>query len=112
MPTTDARTRMRTLRGWAISLLEEACAIRGCEEHCWIQDRAFDTARSEPRSGSTATVAVAALKAVLDGIGNTCPECLPKIDPASSGTGWRPRRPCRTDALACRQASTVFTVST
>lgn len=30
---------IRTLRGWAISVLQEAGAIRECEEHSWMQDR-------------------------------------------------------------------------
>jgi hypothetical protein len=37
---------IRTLRGWAISVLQEAGAIHECEEHGW-----------------------------LDSIGDTCPEC-------------------------------------
>ncbi len=42
-----------TLRGWAISVLTDAGAIKECEEHGWMQDRgnpharerAFDVAR-------------------------------------------------------------------
>jgi hypothetical protein len=86
MTRTIKRKKARTLRGWAISVLDEAGAIRECEEHCWIQDRAdphareraFDMARSDPPPGSTATEAVAALDDVLDGIGDVCPECLPE----------------------------------
>jgi hypothetical protein len=41
MLMTKERPRaIRTLRGWAISVLQEAGAIRECEEHGWIQDRA------------------------------------------------------------------------
>jgi hypothetical protein len=36
--TTERRPAIRTLRGWAISLLQEAGAIRECEEHGWMQD--------------------------------------------------------------------------
>ena len=36
---------IRTLRGWAISVLQEAGAIRECEEHGWMQDRADPHAR-------------------------------------------------------------------
>jgi hypothetical protein len=43
--TKDRRPPIRTLRGWAISVLLEAGAIRECEEHGWMQDRT-DTARS------------------------------------------------------------------
>ncbi len=50
---------IRTLRGWAISVLQEAGAICECEEHGWMQDRgdpharqsAFDIARKEPPCG-------------------------------------------------------------
>ncbi|MGY3530739.1 hypothetical protein ACVISU_003507 [Bradyrhizobium sp. USDA 4452] len=49
---------IRTLRGWAINVLNEA-AIRECEEHGWMQDRAdphareraFDIARGDPPAG-------------------------------------------------------------
>jgi hypothetical protein len=50
----ERRSPIRTLRGWAISVLQEAGAVRECEEHGWMQDRAdpharqraFDIARS------------------------------------------------------------------
>jgi hypothetical protein len=41
----EKRPAIRTLRGWAISVLQEAGAIRECEEHCWIQDCADPHAR-------------------------------------------------------------------
>ncbi|MET4717263.1 hypothetical protein ABIF64_000581 [Bradyrhizobium japonicum] len=34
----ERRPVTRTLRGWAISVLQEAGAIRECEEHGWMQD--------------------------------------------------------------------------
>jgi hypothetical protein len=84
--TTIERTKARSMRAWAISILDETGAIRECEEHCWIRDRAdpharekaYDIARSHPPSGSTAAEAAAALDDVLDGIGDVCPECLPE----------------------------------
>ena len=36
----EKRPAIRTLRGWAISVLQEAGAIRECEEHGWMKDRA------------------------------------------------------------------------
>ena len=33
LTTKERRPAIRTLRGWAISLLKEASAIRECEEH-------------------------------------------------------------------------------
>ncbi|QOZ35943.1 hypothetical protein [Bradyrhizobium sp. CCBAU 53421] len=42
--TRERRPAIRTLRGWAIHVLQEASAIRECEEHGWMQDRAVDLA--------------------------------------------------------------------
>ena len=83
--TTERRPAIRTLRGWAISLLQEAGAIRECEEHGWMQDRAdpharqraVEAARHDPRPGVTPDAAVAEVREVLDSIGDTCPECPP-----------------------------------
>ena len=44
--TKERRPAIRTLRGWAISILQEAGAIRECEEHGWMQDRADPHARA------------------------------------------------------------------
>ncbi|MBR0719620.1 MULTISPECIES: hypothetical protein [Bradyrhizobium] len=84
MPMTkERRPRIRTLRGWAIAVLNDAGAIRECEEHGWMQDRAdrhareraFDVARQNPPDGVPPEAAAAAMEEVLDGIGDTCPEC-------------------------------------
>jgi hypothetical protein len=37
-PTTKRRSAIRTPRGWAISVLQEAGAIRECEDHSWMRD--------------------------------------------------------------------------
>jgi hypothetical protein len=79
------RPAIRTLRGWAISVLQEAGAIRECEEHGWMRDRAdlhargraLDMARYAAPPGVPAEAAAAAIADVLDGIGDTCPECPP-----------------------------------
>jgi hypothetical protein len=76
---------IRTLRGWAISVLQEAGAIRECEEHGWMQDRAdphareraFDIARREPPAGVSPQAAAVGIAEVLDSIGDICPECPP-----------------------------------
>jgi hypothetical protein len=81
--TIERRRAIRTLRGWAISVLLEAGAIRECEEHGWMQDRAdpyarehaFDIARQDPPTGVSAQAAAAAIAEVLGSIGDTCPEC-------------------------------------
>jgi hypothetical protein len=83
--TKEPRPAIRTLRGWAISVLQEAGAIRECEEHGWMQDRAdphareraFDIARQHPPDGFFRGEAAAAIEDVLASIGDTCPECPP-----------------------------------
>jgi hypothetical protein len=80
------RSAIRTLRGWAISVLQEAGAIRECEEHGWMQDRAdphareraLAAARQDTPSGVASEQAVAEVRDVLDSIGDTCPECPPE----------------------------------
>ncbi|KRQ00340.1 hypothetical protein AOQ73_19230 [Bradyrhizobium pachyrhizi] len=81
--TRERRPAIRTLRGWAIHVLQEAGAIRECEEHGWMQDRAdphardraFDIARKDPPAGISTDEAVDEVREVLDSIGDTCPEC-------------------------------------
>jgi hypothetical protein len=81
--TSERRPAIRTLRGWAIYVLQEAGAIRECEEHGWMQDRAdshareraFDIARRDPPTGVSTDEAAAEIRDVLGSIGDTCPEC-------------------------------------
>jgi hypothetical protein len=81
--TIERRPAIRTLHGWAISVLKEAGAIRECEKHGWMQDRAdphareraFEIARESPPDGISAAAAAVAVGEVLDSIGDTCPEC-------------------------------------
>ena len=83
--TKERRSPIRTLRGWAISVLQEARAIRECEEHGWMQDRtdpharerAFDIARQDPPYGRPQAEAVVEIENILASIGDTCPECPP-----------------------------------
>jgi hypothetical protein len=83
--TKEPRPPTRTLRGWAISVLHEAGAIKECEEHGWMQDRAdphardhaLDLAREERPAGISPQAAAVAVAEVLDAIGDTCPECPP-----------------------------------
>jgi hypothetical protein len=83
--TKERRPAIRTLRGWAISVLQEDGAIRECDEHGWMQDRAdphareraLVIARQDPPFGVSPDEAVAAVRDVLDWIGDTCPECPP-----------------------------------
>jgi hypothetical protein len=82
----NARPAVRTLRGWAISVLLEAGAIHECEFHGWIRDRAdpharecaVHIARQHPSAGLSSDAAVAEVREVLDSIGDTCPECPPE----------------------------------
>ena len=81
--TTETRPAIRTLGGWAISVLHEAGAIRECEKHGRMQDReapharerAFDIARRNPPPDISPQAAMVAVAEILDGIGDTCPEC-------------------------------------
>jgi hypothetical protein len=83
--TKERRPAIRTLRGWAIGALQDAGAIRECEQHGWMRDhgdphardRALDLARENPPSGVSSQAAAVAIVEVLDSIGDTCPECLP-----------------------------------
>jgi hypothetical protein len=90
--TKVSRPAIRTLRGWAISVLLAAGTIRECEEHGWMQDRAdphareraFAIARKDPPAGISCEAATVAITEVLAGIGDTCPEC-PAVDGADFG---------------------------
>jgi hypothetical protein len=85
LKTKEGRPAIRTLRGWAIHVLQEAGAIRECEEHGWAKDRAdphareraVNLARQDRPNGVSPDDAVAEVREVLDSIGDTCPECLP-----------------------------------
>ena len=86
--TKERRPAIRTLRGWAIHVLQEAGAIRECEEHGWARDRAdpyarehaLDIARLEPPEGLSPDQAVEEVREVLGSIGDECPECPPGKD--------------------------------
>jgi len=79
----EKRPDTRTLSGWAVAVLHEAGAIRECEHHGWMQDRAdpharvhaIDIARKNPPPGLSSQAAAGAITEVLDSIGDTCPEC-------------------------------------
>jgi hypothetical protein len=82
----ERRLAIRTLRGWAISVLQEAGAIRECEERGWMLDRAdphaleraIAIAREDHPVGISPDQAVAEIRDVLDAIGDVCPECPPE----------------------------------
>jgi hypothetical protein len=83
--TKERRPPTRTLRGWAIAVLNEAHAICECPDHGWMQDRADPHARERastmarhyPPPGVSPEAAAAEIREVLDSIGDTCPECPP-----------------------------------
>jgi hypothetical protein len=87
LTTKERRTATRTVGAWAIAILQEAGAIRECEYHGWMQDRAdphaweraFEIARQNPPPGLSETEAVAEIEEVLASIGDTCPECPPDV---------------------------------
>ncbi len=76
---------VRTLRGWTISVLQEGGAIRECEEHGWMKDRAdphaheraLVSARQDSPPGLSPEQ-VAEVRDALDSIGDICPECPPE----------------------------------
>src|SRR3984893_5962843 len=82
--TSERGAAIRTMRGWAIDVLQNAGGIRECEEHGWMQDRAdphawerpIDIAREDPPAGVSPDAAAAEVRDVLNSIGDTCPECL------------------------------------
>ena len=82
----ERRSVFRTIEGWARSVLVEAGAIHECEEHGWAKDRsdpharehALLIARQDPPPDFSPDEAAAAVRDLLDGIGDTCPECPPK----------------------------------
>jgi hypothetical protein len=84
--TRERRPAIRTLRGGAISVLQEAGAIRECEEHGWMQargdpharERTFDIARQDPPVGLSPEEAAAEVSDVLDSIGDTWPSVRPR----------------------------------
>jgi len=51
----ERRTSIRSLHGWALSVLQEAGAIRECAEHSWMQDRADPHARDRAYGVPAAT---------------------------------------------------------
>lgn len=83
--TRERHPAIRTLRGWALSVLQESGAVLEREEHGWMRDRAdphareraLDVAHRDPPEDVPPQAAVVALIEVLDSIGDTCPECPP-----------------------------------
>jgi hypothetical protein len=79
----ERRPDFRTVDRWAIGLLLEVGAIHKCDEHGWAKDRtdphareeALRTAREDPLAGLSSEEAVSAVRAVLESVGDTCPEC-------------------------------------
>jgi hypothetical protein len=86
--TKEPRPAIRTLRGWAISVLQDAGAIRECDEHAWMRDRADPharerailVARQDPPPGVSPEQAIEAIEDALGSIGDTCPECPAESD--------------------------------
>jgi hypothetical protein len=70
-----------SLRGGVISVPEAAGAIRECEEHGWMQDRAdpharqraFDIVRDDLPPGVSPQIAAAALSEMPESIGDAHP---------------------------------------
>jgi hypothetical protein len=80
----EQQPAFRTIEGWARVILLEAGAIHECEEHGWAdradphaREHALLVARQDPPPGVLPDEAVAAVRDVLETIGDTCPECRP-----------------------------------
>ena len=86
LTTHKRRPATRTLHGWAIEVLQEVGAIRECEEHGWMRERAdpharehaLDIASKDPPPGLSPQAAAEVVADVLGSIGDTCPECPPE----------------------------------
>ena len=86
LTTRERRPVRRTIEFWARSVLLEAGAIRECEQHGWMKDRADPharerallVARQDPPPGVSPDEAAAAIQHVLASCGDTCPECPPE----------------------------------
>ena len=84
----ERRPPFRTIDGWVRCVLLEAGAIRECEEHGWMKeradpdarDRALLIAREDPPPGVSPEAAAVAVMEVLESIGDRCPECPPESD--------------------------------
>jgi hypothetical protein len=81
--TTDARRpTIRTTRGWAISVLQEARAAGNAKSTDGCRTAPIRTRASMPSTWPGAIrrldAAVAEIREVLDSIGDTCPECPPE----------------------------------
>lgn len=82
----ERRPAVRTLRGLAISVLQPAGAIRDCDEHSRMRDRADPhardrailVARRDPPSGVSRKQAIEAIEDMLGSIGDPCLECPPE----------------------------------
>lgn len=69
----DDEEASRRVEGWARSVLQDAGAIRECEEHDWMKDRADPRARDrarriareEPAFGLSPDEAIAAIDDIL-----------------------------------------------
>jgi hypothetical protein len=81
--TKERRPAFRTMQGWATSVLLEVGAIRECDDHGWMRERAdphavgraLMVAREDPPPGVSPGQAVEFIKELLSSIGDTCPEC-------------------------------------
>lgn len=81
----ERRPAFRTTEGWARAVLLEAGAIRECDDHGWMKERAdphardhaVSIARQHPPPGVSPEQAVEAIEDVLASTGDTCPECQP-----------------------------------
>jgi hypothetical protein len=87
------RPAFRTIEGWARSILIEAGAIRECEDHSWMRDRADPharerallVARQDPPPGVSPDAAAAAVDGCLARLAIPARSARPRNEPSSRG---------------------------
>jgi hypothetical protein len=73
--TKDRRPAIRTLRGWAISVLLEPAPSASARSTAGCKTVPIRSARQEPPCGFSPEQAVAEVRNMLESVGDTCPEC-------------------------------------
>jgi hypothetical protein len=97
------RPAIRTLRGWAVSILQEAGAIRECEEHGWMmvrgdpdaRQRAISVARRDPPFG-------ACLRRKRSLRSGTCSDRSATLVRNASPTSYQPTATCFAEVCIVR----------
>ena len=101
--------RRAILRDWAVSVMQEAGAIRECEEHGWMQDRAdpdararaLDIAGQHPPASVSRDEAIAEIKCMDPRSLNGPLDQPEKVNPRCMALEMESFRPARKVVNAC-----------